>query len=241
MKVQNKFDFKKIAGWTKEYSPERLVNYLEPVYIKKQIDITITIMQIKRGYWSNIIIEAMTDEAYKGKVERLDINYSFYSSRFGMVMVASTFKGICYMGFAENETEAVNELKRRFPYSNYVEREDDHQRNALSVFDNPAGNDKEIRLHLKGTSFQLSIWKLLLQIPFGGLVSYASLTGDVKRSRAAGTAVGDNPIGYLVPCHRVVRANGEFGQYYWGPDRKAALISWEAAVANEHLLSNKLI
>ena len=138
------------------------------------------------------------------------------------------------MGFADSEADAIKELERRFPYATYLKREDDFQCNALSVFDNPERNGKEICLHLKGTSFQVSIWEKLLQIPFGGLVSYAALTGDIKKSRAAGTAVGDNPIGYLVPCHRVVRTNGEFGPYYWGAERKAALISWEAAAVNEH-------
>lgn len=234
MKVQNKFDFKKITGWAKDYTSEQLGAYLEPAYIKKQIGKAINAAKVEKSYFSNLIIEVMTEEEYKGKDEKLNITYSFGFTRFGTVMIASTSKGVCYMGFADNgEAEAVEELKRRFPYAHYLKREDEHQRNALSVFDNAEGNEKPIRLHLKGTTFQLSIWRKLLQIPFGGLVSYASLTGDAKKSRAAGTAVGDNPIGFLVPCHRVVRNNGEFSHYYWGPDRKAALISWEAAVANE--------
>jgi AraC family transcriptional regulator of adaptative response/methylated-DNA-[protein]-cysteine methyltransferase len=234
MKVQSKFDFKKITLWAKDHTAEQLAAYLVPTYIKTQIGKTINATQVEKSYSSNLIIEVMTEEEYKGKGEELNISYSFSVTRFGTVMIASTSKGVCYMGFADNgEAEAVEELKRRFPYAHYLKHEDDHQRNALSVFGNAEGNGKPIRLHLKGTAFQLSIWRKLLQIPFGGLVSYASLTGDTKKSRAAGTAVGDNPVGYLVPCHRVVRGNGEFGQYYWGPDRKAALISWEAAIVNE--------
>lgn len=242
MKMQDKFDFKKITGWAKSYSPEQLAAYLEPVYIKEQIGKTIKSLKSEEGYSSNVIIEVMTEEEYKGEVDMLNINYSFSSSRFGTVMIASTTKGVCYMGFIDDdEVEAIKELKRRFPYANYLKHEDDYQRDALSVFDNPKGNGKEIRLHLKGTSFQLSIWSKLLQIPFGGLVPYASLTGDIKKSRAAGTAVGDNPIGYLVPCHRVVRTNGEFGEYYWGTDRKAALISWEAVISHEQSSGTRLI
>lgn len=234
MKVQNKFDFEKITGWAEGHTPEQLGAYLEPAYIKGRIEKTINSTKVEKNYFSNLSIEVMTEEEYNGKDEKLNINYSFSFTRFGTVMIASTPKGVCYMGFADNgEAEGVEELKRRFPYAHYLKREDEHQRNALSVFDNEEGNEKLIRLHLKGTVFQLSIWRKLLQIPFGGLVSYASLTGDTKKSRAAGTAVGDNPVGYLVPCHRVVRGNGEFGHYYWGPDRKAALISWEAAVINE--------
>ncbi len=234
MNVQNKFDFEKITGWAKDHTTEQLGVYLEPAYIKKQIEKTVDAAKGEKSYSSNFIIEAMTEEEYKGKDEKLNINYSFSFTRFGTVMIASTPKGVCYMGFADNgEAEAVEELKRRFPYAHCLKREDEHHRNALSVFDNAEGNEKPTRLHLKGTAFQLSIWRKLLQIPFGGLVSYASLTGDTKKSRATGAAVGDNPVGFLVPCHRVVRGNGEFGHYYWGPDRKAALISWEAAVINE--------
>ena len=235
MKVQNKLDFKKITQWAKDQTAEQLGSYLAPTYIKKQIGKTIDAAKVEKNYSSNLIIESMTEKEYKGKDEELNINYGFGVTRFGIVMTASTSKGICYTGFVDDgEAEAIEELKRRFPYAHYIKREDDHQRNALSVFENAEGNGKRIMLHLKGTAFQLSIWRKLVQIPFGGLVSYASLTGDTKKSRAAGTAVGDNPVGYLVPCHRVVRGNGEFGQYYWGPDRKAALISWEAAMINEY-------
>ena len=208
MKVQNKFDFKKITVWAKDYTPEQLGAYLEPAYIKKQIGKTRNAANVEKSNFSNLSIEVMTGEEYKGKGGKLNISYSFGITRFGTVMIASTSKGVCYMGFADNgEEEAAGELKRRFPYAHYLEGEDDYQLNALSVFDNADGNKKPIRLHLKGTTFQLSIWRKLLQIPFGGLVSYASLAGDAKKSRAAGTAVGDNPVGFLVPCHRVVRSN----------------------------------
>jgi AraC family transcriptional regulator of adaptative response/methylated-DNA-[protein]-cysteine methyltransferase len=238
MKMQDKFDFKKINGWLKEYKTEQLTAYLEPSYIKAQIEKP---GATTKNYSPSVIIEIMTQEEYEGRTEQLNINYSFKDGRFGKVMIASATKGVCYMGFADDEKEGVQELKRRFPYANYVSRGDAYQDNAFSVFDKPEGNEKTIRLHLKGTSFQINTWKKLLQIPFGELVSYASLAGDVKRSRATGTAVGDNPVGFLIPCHRVVRATGEFGQYYWGADRKAALISWEAAMANETILSKKRV
>ena len=143
------------------------------------------------------------------------------------------------MGFADDDS--INELKRRFPNAVYINKKDQYQERALSIFNSSQANEEPIGLHLKGTSFQMDIWKRLLQIPFGRLVSYSSLAGDLKKARATGTAIGDNPAGYLIPCHRVVRATGEFGHYYWGTDRKAALISWEAAVSNEKVLSKKRV
>lgn len=236
--MQNKFDFKKINGWLDEYKSEQLTAYLEPRHIKDQI---------KRSAagpgndFSNVIIEVMTKEEYEGRTARLNINYSFSLSRFGKVIIASTSKGICYLGFADSEKEAIDELKRRFPYASLIGKRDECHDNAFAIVDNAEGTRNPVRLHLKGTIFQIDIWKKLLTIPFGGLVSYASLAGDAKKSRAVGTAVAGNPIGYLIPCHRVVRATGEFGEYYWGADRKAALISWEAALTDESILRKKRV
>lgn len=222
-----------LMEWAAGCRPEQLVAYLKPSCIKQQMEKTIKAMQSAKDWFPNVIIEVMTAEEYKGSAGTLEINYSFSSSRFGIIMVASTSKGVCYLGFAdEGEEAAFKELKRRFPYANYTNREDEHQQNAYSIFDHPEGNSEPVRLHLKGTSFQISIWNKLLQIPFGGLLAYASLTGAIKNARAVGTAVGNNPVGYLIPCHQTVRTSGEFGPYYWRPARKAALISWEAARTN---------
>ena len=109
---------------------------------------------------------------------------------------------------------------------------DGRQRAALSLFARDWDNLPEIKLHLKGTDFQLKVWQALLRIPPGGLVTYGDIAADMGRPtacRAVGTAVGDNPVAYLIPCHRVIRATGEWGPYRWGETRKTALIGWEAA------------
>jgi AraC family transcriptional regulator of adaptative response/methylated-DNA-[protein]-cysteine methyltransferase len=85
---------------------------------------------------------------------------------------------------------------------------------------------------LKGTPFQLKVWEALLKVPMGGLTSYASIAetvDNIKACRAVGSAVGDNPVAYIIPCHRVIRSTGEFGEYHWGISRKTAMIGWEAA------------
>ena len=102
----------------------------------------------------------------------------------------------------------------------------------MSVFDRDWNRLEEIKLHLKGTEFQLKVWETLLKIPAGGLATYADLatkSGYNGACRAVGTAVGKNPVAFLIPCHRVIKATGEPGNYHWGEMRKNAIIGWEAA------------
>jgi AraC family transcriptional regulator of adaptative response/methylated-DNA-[protein]-cysteine methyltransferase len=178
-------------------------------------------------------IEGMTPGEYKNGGEQLHINYSFAQTPFGTILVASTPKGICYMAFAdEDEADAFNKLKNRFPNAIYHQMLDQLQQNALFIFTQDWSKLGEIKLHLKGTAFQLRVWETLLKVPMGGLTTYARLAGSLNNPnacRAVGTAVGDNPVAFLIPCHRVIRSTGEIGQYHWGSQRKNAMIGWEAS------------
>jgi AraC family transcriptional regulator of adaptative response/methylated-DNA-[protein]-cysteine methyltransferase len=179
-----------------------------------------------------INIEGMTPGEYKNGAEQLRINYSFAESPFGMLIVASTVKGICHMAFAENQETGFHELKNKFPNARYEQVLDMIQQNALYIFTQDWSKLKEIKLHLKGTPFQLKVWETLIKIPMGKLSSYGLIASEINHagaSRAVGTAVGDNPIAFLIPCHRVIKANGEIGQYHWGSTRKSAILGWEAA------------
>jgi len=180
-----------------------------------------------------IKIEGMTPGEYKNGGEQLHINYSFAESPFGTILVASTTKGICYMAFADgNNDEAIAELKSKFPNAHYTQFLDAIQQNALFIFSQDWSKLSDIKLHLKGTPFQLKVWETLLKVPVGGLATYGSLAGDLQNpnaSRAVGSAVGDNPVAFLIPCHRVIRSTGETGQYHWGSQRKGAMLGWEAA------------
>jgi AraC family transcriptional regulator of adaptative response/methylated-DNA-[protein]-cysteine methyltransferase len=106
------------------------------------------------------------------------------------------------------------------------------QQNALYIFTQDWSRLPEVKLHLKGTDFQLKVWETLLKIPMGGLSTYKDIAGQLgnsKASRAVGSAVGDNPVAFLIPCHRVIQSTGIIGQYHWGATRKTAMIGWEAA------------
>ena len=179
-----------------------------------------------------VTIEGMSPGEYKNGGAALAIHYSFAGSPFGNLLVASTEKGLCHMAFAADERHALQVLQRRFPNATYKHTTDPIQQNALSIFHHDWSQPEQIRLHLKGTPFQLQVWATLLSIPLGRLCSYqhiAQKMANPKALRAVGTAVGQNPVAFIIPCHRVIQSTGTFGNYCWGPQRKQAMIGWEAA------------
>ena len=179
----------------------------------------------------------MTPAEYKNGGKNLFINYSFAESPFGNLIVASTQKGLCHMAFEDDEEEALKNLKARFPNSMYHRMLDLIQQNALFIFQNDWSRLPEIKLHLKGTDFQLKVWETLLKIPMGQLSTYGNIAqkiGKPNASRAIGTAIGSNPVAYLIPCHRVIQSNGNIGGYMWGNTRKTAIIGWESAKTDRH-------
>ena len=180
-------------------------------------------------------IEGMTPGEFKNGAESLEINYSFAESPFGNILIASTLKGICYLAFAQEENEAFKRLNQKFPNAQFKQKLDLMQQNALFIFTQDWKKLDQIKLHLKGTDFQLKVWEALLKVPFGGLTTYGDIAKKIqnpKASQAVGTAVGDNPVAFLIPCHRVIQSTGTLGQYHWGSTRKTAMIGWEAAKVN---------
>nr|WP_321356406.1 methylated-DNA--[protein]-cysteine S-methyltransferase [uncultured Draconibacterium sp.] len=177
-----------------------------------------------------INIEGMTPAEYKNGGKNLVIDYSFLGSPFGNILIASTEKGICHLDFEDDYTSALEQLKGKFPNAIFQEQMTSNQQNVLYIFQSDWSKLQEIKLHLKGTDFQLKIWESLLKIPFGKLSTYGSIAeqiGSPNASRAVGTAIGNNPIAYLIPCHRVIQSTGKFNGYKWGTTRKTAIIGWE--------------
>jgi AraC family transcriptional regulator of adaptative response/methylated-DNA-[protein]-cysteine methyltransferase len=182
-----------------------------------------------------IKIEGMTPAEYKNGGKNLQINYSFAESPFGNILVASTQKGICYMAFFEEEDIAYTILQSHFPNASLQRKLDMIQQNALFIFQNDWSKLHQIKLHLKGTDFQLKVWETLLKIPMGKLSTYGNIAQHLNNpnaARAVGTAIGNNPVAFLIPCHRIIQSAGTFGGYMWGNTRKTAIIGWEAAKTN---------
>lgn len=196
----------------------------DTVYQKK-------LSEINRLHQPVIRIEPMNPDEFENGGKNLSVSYSFAESPFGEIIIASTQKGICHLAFFEDEDEAFADLRSRFPNSDYNQGLNDIQQNALLVFQ-PNLSAKEITLHLSGTPFQLKVWDTLLKIPMGYLSTYGEIAkeiGNPSASRAVGTAIGKNPVAFIVPCHRVIQASGKIGGYMWGSVRKSKIIDWEAA------------
>lgn len=183
-------------------------------------------------------IEGMTPAEYKNGGKGLEINYSFSESPFGNILVASTKKGICYMAFADFESIAFSTMQKNFPNAHFRQMVDLIQQNALYIFTHDWTKLNQIKLHLKGTDFQLKVWQALLKIPFGKLTTYGTIAIEIDNpnaSRAVGTAIGCNPVAFLIPCHRVIQSTGMFGDYMWGSIRKTVIIGWEATKINQEI------
>ncbi|WP_134091350.1 methylated-DNA--[protein]-cysteine S-methyltransferase [Olivibacter sp. XZL3] len=184
-------------------------------------------------------IEGMTPGEYKNGGAALTVSYSFAPTLFGDMIVASTHTGICYMAFVDEGRDiAFERLSAAFPNARYQQSVDHFQQNVLSFFDQDWNKIKTVKLHLRGTPFQIKVWETLLQIPAGTLTTYAQLaerSGNRLACRAVGSAVGANPIALLIPCHRVIRSTGEIGNYHWGSARKQAIIGWEAIRSAYHM------
>jgi AraC family transcriptional regulator of adaptative response/methylated-DNA-[protein]-cysteine methyltransferase len=182
-----------------------------------------------------IKIEGMTPGEYKNGGENLSINYTYAESPFGDILVASTAKGICYMAFADDQEEAFAGLRNSFPKAQFRQMVDLIQQNALYIFTHDWSQLNQIKLHLKGTDFQLKVWETLLKVPMGRLSTYGTIARQINlpgASRAVGSAIGDNPVAFIIPCHRVIQSTGVLGGYHWGTTRKRAIIGWEAARTN---------
>lgn len=191
-----------------------------------------TVSKRREQHESFVSIEEMTSEELMNGGESLSISYSYQSTLFDDVLIASTDKGICYLSFFNKKEYAFNELLKRFPNSKFILQEDRSQKNALECFTKNGTPSFPIVLHLKGTEFQFSVWRQLLKITFGSLTTYGVISEEIekpKASRAVGTAIGSNPVAYIIPCHRVVQSTGGLGGYMWGTTLKTALIGWEAA------------
>jgi len=231
--------FKEWAG----VSPKKFLQYISLQHAKKLLEHhTVLDTAYETGLSGSgrlhdlfINIEGMTPGEYKNGGEQLQINYSFAETPFGNIIVATTSKGICHLAFADDEKDALQQLKMQFPNASFKQVVDTIQQNALFIFTQDWKDLSKIKLHLKGTTFQIKVWEALLKIPMGDVSTYSSIANQIKNpnaSRAVGTAIGDNPVAFLIPCHRVIRSTGEFGQYHWGSTRKTAILGWEAAKTN---------
>lgn len=165
------------------------------------------------------------------KNNQINIYYFIYTSKFGKILIANSIKGIYYMAFIdenEDDEKEIQNLKNKNKSATYILKQHSLQKNALNFIDKPHQN--KINLHIGATNFQLKVWTELLNIPLGKVATYGEISKKINQpnaSRAVGTAIGKNPIAYLIPCHRVIKSDGKTGEYMWGAIRKQAILYWE--------------
>jgi len=180
-----------------------------------------------------ISYECVTPGEYKSWGKGLLIHYGVHRSPFGFCFIATTKRGICKLAFFDEESEQhpfMKELIDEWPNAVIQENEADTYTLVQHIFDKDYSSSSNLNMLLKGSPFQIKVWEALLKIPKGSIVSYQNVAneiGDSNASRAVASAIAKNRIGYLIPCHRVIRSTGALSNYRWGSDRKAALIGWE--------------
>lgn len=200
-----------------------------------------------------VTYEALTPGEFKRKGAGLTIHYGFHPTPFGEGLLSVTERGICGLTFRQDESraEAVRDLQSNWPQAQLIEDSTRTQPLVEQIFA-PAGantTSAPLKLYVKGTNFQIKVWQALLKIPAGSVVSYqtvAELLDQPDTVRAIGQATAHNPIGFLIPCHRVIRKVGDSSGYRWGSLRKKAILGWEASrrfqqtATNGHLGSTKI-
>ena len=180
--------------------------------------------------------EAMTPGEYKHRGEGINMIYGFHDCPFGRALIMATPRGISGLAFAdgpEEERAALDDMTARWPAARYREDPVTTERYNNRIFAPEQWQpDDPLKVVLIGTDFEIRVWQTLLRIPFAQAVTYSDIANKLnapKASRAVGSAVGRNPISFVVPCHRVLRKGGGLGGYHWGITRKQAIIGWEAA------------
>lgn len=233
--------FKRWAG----VSPKRFLQYLTLEHAKRLLAASESLLETtwevglsSPGRLHDLFVaaEAVTPGEFKRRGEGLTLRWGVHPSPFGRCLLAATARGICHLSFLApgSAEEPAAELRRRFRRSDLRPDPVATGRLVERIFRSEPGGaeDPPLTLHLRGTNFQLQVWKALLALPEGCAVTYGDLARHLGRpggARAVGAAVGANPVAYVIPCHRVLRRGGELGGYRWGTSRKKALLGWEAA------------
>jgi AraC family transcriptional regulator of adaptative response/methylated-DNA-[protein]-cysteine methyltransferase len=182
-----------------------------------------------------VTLTAMTPGEFKQGGAGLTIQYGLHPSPFGDYLLAVCERGICALRFltGASTAEVLGELRAEWPRAALVEAPGATRLFAEQIFSSRKSREiQPLSLFVRGTNFQLKVWEALLRIPSGAVATYEDIARSLQMPRAAravGSAVGDNPIALLIPCHRVIRKTGAFGDYRWGLTRKRAMLTWESA------------
>jgi AraC family transcriptional regulator of adaptative response/methylated-DNA-[protein]-cysteine methyltransferase len=240
----SEYHFQRLFARWVGISPKRFLQFITKEHAKAMLESSGNLLEVAYasglsgpGRLHDLFVntQAVTPGEYKQRGEGLDIAYGFHPSPFGECLLAVTGRGVCGLSFVQHgdRSAALADLRRRWPKANFHEdsaRTGPAMQQVIAFFEHAP--EAPLHLFLNGTNFQIQVWEALLRIPPGSVVSYGAIAahlGRPKAARAVGSAIGQNPIPLIIPCHRVIRSLGEFGEYHWGAARKKAILTWEMA------------
>jgi len=230
--------FRRWAG----VSPKRFLQYLTIEHARAALDEGRSVLETAydaglsgpgRLHDLFVTIDAVTPGEYKARGSGVTIDYGFVATPFGEGFLARTERGVCGLAFVDSggRRSVIEDYRSRLPDARFRLDAESARRMARQIF-RPRRPPERLILDLRGSNFQIKVWEALLRIPPGALASYGDVAAAIGRpaaTRAVASAVARNPVSYLIPCHRVIRGTGAFGEYRWGAARKKTILGWEAA------------
>ncbi|HTA75943.1 MAG TPA: methylated-DNA--[protein]-cysteine S-methyltransferase [bacterium] len=228
--------FRKWAG----VSPKQFIQYLTAQHAKQRLLESRSVLEASydsglsgpgRLHDLMVTVEAMTPGEVKVRGKGMKIEWGIHPTPFGNALIAVTARGICGLSFLENKNRkaALVQMRRRWLKAEWRENHESTLKMIRHIFEKRS-TKTNLKVLLAGTAFQIKVWEALLKIPTGLVQSYQDVAKTIRKpraSRAVGTAVGQNSVAYLIPCHRVIRETGILGEYRWGSSRKKAMLGWE--------------
>lgn len=237
----SEFHFQRLFQRWAGISPKRFVQCLTAGYAEQVLRESASLLEAtfatglsspSRLHGLFVNLRAVTPAEWRARGEGLVIRYGRHDTPFGTALLAATERGICHLSFEGDESaKAIAELQAEWPRAQLRADNAGTKRLIDEIFSREQPGDP-LHLWVRGTNFQVQVWTALLRVPAGSLISYgglASAVGTPAASRAVGSAVANNHIAYLIPCHRVIRQTGAVGQYRWGAERKKAMLAWESS------------
>jgi AraC family transcriptional regulator of adaptative response/methylated-DNA-[protein]-cysteine methyltransferase len=236
------FHFQRLFRQWVGITPKRFLQFLTIDHAKQLLqDSSVFDVSLEIGLSSQsrlhdhfVSLEATTPGQFKNKGQDMNIEYGISHCPFGIVFIAATDRGICQLSFTnkDNYCDVFETLQHAWPNANILENHSRIESLSKKIFNVQNGISEKFHLLVQGSNFQVKVWESLLRIPTGMAFSYQQVAHSIdmpSSSRAVANAIAKNPIGYLIPCHRVIRNTGVIGGYRWGSERKQALIAWESA------------
>ncbi len=229
--------FQRWAGVT----PKRFLEYLTVERAKGLLQDSLSILETSletglsgpgRLHDQFVSIEAVTPGEFKSRGAKLNVTYAFHETPFGQALLAHTTRGILALAFVDKTDRAAElaRLKAQWCHAEFILDKNAGEQLISHLFNNACTDRQKLLLTIQGTNFQVKVWNALLRIPMGSAVSYKTIAEKLAQPRAVravANAIAANPVAYLIPCHRVLRSNGELGGYRWGVERKRLMLGRE--------------